>query len=272
MELAAWGEPTGQGWGQIGELALAFGLSTAIGLEREIRQKSAGLRTHTLVGFGAALIVLVSKYGFTDVLGTHVVLDPSRMAAQIVSGIGFIGGGLIFVRSDAVRGLTTAAVVWLTAAVGMAAGAGLPVLALVVTAGHFLVVLCFAPLAARIPGSTRAPARLRIDYAEGRGILRTVLTRCTSMGFTVAALSTEQYGHDLDTEHSPRSPSTSPSKASVRPPSWPRSSRRSTVCTTSTPPRGHARPVTERGGARRGSPPGQGCGTTGGVGPVQEYS
>jgi len=121
------GEPIGQGSLQLVELALAFLLSASIGLEREIRQKSAGLRTYTLVGFSSALVMLVSKYGFTNVLETgRVVLDPSRIAAQIVSGIGFIGGGLIFVRKDIVRGLTTAATVWLTAAVGMACGAGLP--------------------------------------------------------------------------------------------------------------------------------------------------
>ena len=110
-------------------MVLAFVLSSLIGLERELRQKHAGLRTHALVGTGSALIVLVSKYGFTDVLADHVTLDPSRVAAQIVSGIGFIGGGVIFVRRDVVTGLTTAAVVWVTSAVGMAAGAGLPVLA-----------------------------------------------------------------------------------------------------------------------------------------------
>jgi len=191
----SWGEPKGQGWLQLSELALALVLSAGIGLERELRQKSAGLRTHTLVGFAAALIVLVSKYGFTDVLGPHVVLDPSRVTAQIVSGIGFIGGGLIFVRRDAVRGLTTAAVVWLTAAVGMAAGAGLPVLALAVTAGHFLVVLCFAPLAAKLPGSTRVPVNLSVDYADGRGVLRDLLTRCTAMGFAVIELDTDQHRH-----------------------------------------------------------------------------
>jgi putative Mg2+ transporter-C (MgtC) family protein len=200
MDLA-WGQSIGQGWTQIGELGLAFALSATIGLERELRQKSAGLRTHTLVGFAAALIMQVSKYGFSDIIGTDVNLDPSRVAAQIVSGIGFIGGGLIFVRRDAVRGLTTAAVVWLTAAVGMAAGAGLPVLALVVTAGHLLVVLCFAPLAARLPGSTRLPARLRVDYADGRGILRQLLARCTSMGYAVAELSTDQHGADQDATH-----------------------------------------------------------------------
>jgi putative Mg2+ transporter-C (MgtC) family protein len=197
MVWTAWGEPTGQGWGQLGELALAFVLSAAIGLERELRQKSAGLRTHTVVGFAAALIMLVSKYGFTDVLGPGVTLDPSRMAAQIVSGIGFIGGGLIFVRRDAVRGLTTAAVVWLTAAVGMAAGAGLPVLALVVTAGHFLIVLCFAPLAARLPGSTRVPVAMRVEYTDGRGVLRELLGRCTGMGYAVLELATDQH-HEPD--------------------------------------------------------------------------
>src|SRR4051812_47407669 len=127
---------SGQGPKQLGELALAFGLSTLIGLEREWRQKSAGLRTHTLVGVGAALFILVSKYGFGDVLvGDRTVLDPSRIAAQVVSGIGFIGGGLIFVRGDIVRGLTTAAIVWVTAAVGMACGAGLALLAIATTAG-----------------------------------------------------------------------------------------------------------------------------------------
>jgi putative Mg2+ transporter-C (MgtC) family protein len=138
------GEPIGQGWGQIADLSLAFILSSLIGLERHIRHKSAGLRTYTVVGFASALIMLVSKYGFTDVIWAgHVVVDPSRVAAQIVSGIGFIGGGLIFVKQDAVRGLTTAATVWLTAAVGMACGANLPILALVVTVGHFVIVFVY---------------------------------------------------------------------------------------------------------------------------------
>jgi uncharacterized membrane protein YhiD involved in acid resistance len=113
----------GQGWRQAGELALALVLSASVGLEREIRQKNAGLRTHTLVGVGAALFMLISKYGFTDVLQPGlIVLDPSRMAAQIVSGVGFLGAGLIFVRRDSVRGLTTAASIWVTATVGCTAG------------------------------------------------------------------------------------------------------------------------------------------------------
>jgi putative Mg2+ transporter-C (MgtC) family protein len=194
MALTHLGDLAGQGWIQIGELALAFLLSAVIGLEREIRQKSAGLRTHTLVGFAAALIVLVSKHGFTDVLGENVSLDPSRVAAQIVSGIGFIGAGLIFVRGDAVRGLTTAAAIWLTAGVGMAAGAGLWLLAVVVTMGYFVTVFVLTPLADRLPRSRRVPSRLHLTYLDGRGVLRLVLAECTRRGFGVDELSVDQRG------------------------------------------------------------------------------
>ncbi|WP_213455555.1 MgtC/SapB family protein [Rhizomonospora bruguierae] len=196
MVMAYLGAPVGQGWRQLADLAIALLLSLAIGVEREIRQKSAGLRTHTLVGFASALIMLVSKYGFTDVLGDRVVLDPSRVAAQIVSGIGFIGAGLIFVRRDVVRGLTTAATIWLAAAVGMAAGAGLWLLATVVTAGHFLVVFALTPLAARLPRSKYALARLRLSYREGLGVLRLALAECTGRGFTVGDLRIEQDGDE----------------------------------------------------------------------------
>jgi putative Mg2+ transporter-C (MgtC) family protein len=189
----SFGGIAGQGWLQAGELGLAFVLSALIGLEREIRQKSAGLRTHTLVGLSAALIMLISKYGFMDVLaGGRVVLDPSRVAAQVVSGIGFIGGGLIFVRRDSVRGLTTAAIVWLTASVGMACGAGLPVLALVVTAGHFLVVLAFPHIVLRLPQSRWTPSILQVSYEDGREILRDVLVVCTQHDFAVSRLRVQR--------------------------------------------------------------------------------
>jgi putative Mg2+ transporter-C (MgtC) family protein len=105
-------EIDGQGIWQFVELGCAFFLSASIGLEREIRHKSAGLLTYTVVGTTAALFLLISKYGFTDVLiDGKIVLDPSRVAAQIVTGIGFIGAGLIFVRGDRVQGLTAAATV-----------------------------------------------------------------------------------------------------------------------------------------------------------------
>jgi len=197
LHVAIAGLPSGQGVKQFGELGLAFVLSSFIGIEREWRQKSAGLRTHTLVGVGAALFLMVSKYGFSDVLGSDVTLDPSRVAAQIVSGIGFIGGGLIFVRGDAVRGLTTAAIVWVTAAIGMACGAGLPLLALGVTAGHFIVVFVYPSLAARLPRSRYLEFGVRVVYEDGRGILRGLLAESTRRGFSIVRVRTEQLAREV---------------------------------------------------------------------------
>jgi putative Mg2+ transporter-C (MgtC) family protein len=122
----------------------------------------------------------------------RVVLDPSRIAAQIVTGIGFIGGGLIFVRRASVRGLTTAAIVWLTAAIGMACGAGLPILALAVTAGHFVIVLGFPYIATRLPRSRWTPSHLQLTYLDGRDILRDVLVKCTQHNFSVSTLHVER--------------------------------------------------------------------------------
>ncbi len=180
-----------EGWLQLGELGLALLLSAAIGLEREIRQKSAGLRTHTLVGVGAALFMLVSKYGFSDVLAPgRIVVDPSRVAAQIVTGVGFLGAGLIFVRRDSVRGLTTAAAIWVTAGVGAAAGAGLPVIAALATVIYFLVTLGFPLLTRYLPQSVTAISTIHVRYPDGHGTLRDILQHVTTRGFTVDELST----------------------------------------------------------------------------------
>nr|WP_218891104.1 MgtC/SapB family protein [Actinomycetospora corticicola] len=184
--------------GQVGvllPLAIALVLSTAVGIERELAAKSAGLRTHALVGVGSAAFMLVSKYGFDDLLRIDdVSLDPSRVAAQIVSGIGFIGGGLIFVRRDAVRGLTTAATVWLVAAVGMACGAGLPLLALAGVVAHYLVTRGFRPLARALSRSSNAPRAVHVSYADGRGVLRRVLSTATERGFAVAGVTVDRDG------------------------------------------------------------------------------
>ena len=191
----------GQGWLQIGELTLAFILSALVGLEREMRQKAAGLRTYSLVGVSAALFMLVSKYGFNSVLETgRVVLDPSRVAAQVVSGIGFIGGGVIFMRRNVVRGLTTAASVWLTAALGMACGAGLPILAVATTAGHFAIMLAFPKLVARyMPQERRTVTRLRILYEDRRGRLRNILLACSELRFTIDQVEVERAGSGATT-------------------------------------------------------------------------
>lgn len=155
-------EIDGQGVKQFVELGAAFLLSASIGLEREIRHKSAGLRTYTVVGTAAALFLLISKYGFTDVLASgRVVLDPSRVAAQIVSGIGFIGAGLIFVRQEKVNGLTTAATIWLVTGIGMACGAGLPLLAIAVTCAYFIVALVFPRLMRLLPGAPAPPSQVK---------------------------------------------------------------------------------------------------------------
>lgn len=190
-------EPSGQSWVQIGELGLAFVLSSLIGLERETRMKSAGLRTHTLVGVGAALIMLVSKYGFTDVaIGAHTTFDPSRVAAQIVSGIGFIGGGLIFVRGDAVRGLTTAAVVWLTAAIGMACAAGLPLLALCATLAHFIVVYGYTPFNRHF---FKTYYELVLAYRPREDVMHRVLSRCAQQAFVIDHFSMQTHTGTDDT-------------------------------------------------------------------------
>jgi putative Mg2+ transporter-C (MgtC) family protein len=193
-------DAAGQGWLQIGELALAFLLSALVGLEREVRQKSAGIRTYALVGVAAALFMLVSKYGFMDVLATgRVVLDPSRIAAQIVSGIGFIGGGVIFMRRDVVRGLTTAASVWLTAALGMSCGAGLPILAVATTIGYFIVMLLFPQLVRRLPRTRRMAAGLQISYEDGRGLLRSILVTCTELRFTIDRVRLDRDSRSIET-------------------------------------------------------------------------
>lgn len=118
-------------------LLLAGGLAAPIGYQRERAGKAAGLRTHILIGMGAALYTLVSIYGFAD--GSN---DPSRVAAGVVAGIGFLGAGVIFrgMRNDKVTGLTTASSIWITAAIGLAAGAGMYLIA-VVTAVVAVIVL-----------------------------------------------------------------------------------------------------------------------------------
>lgn len=115
-------------------LVVAGILGVLIGLEREYRAKEAGYRTHFLVAVGSALLMIVSQHGFDDMLGKEGVgLDPSRIAAQIVTGIGFIGAGTIILNRQIVRGLTTAAGIWATAGIGMCAGAGMYALAISAT-------------------------------------------------------------------------------------------------------------------------------------------
>ncbi|MGO3734257.1 MAG: MgtC/SapB family protein [Canibacter sp.] len=176
---------------QLGLLGLAFVLCAFIGFERQFRQKAAGFRTHVLVGTGSAAFTLVSAFGFAPVLGEEVVLDPSRIAAQVVSGIGFLGAGVIFTQRTIVRGLTTAATIWVSAAVGMAAGAGMVSLAIGLTAVHLLTLTVIGPLVVKLP--TRDTRRvLRIVYVDGEGVLRRILSVATEIGFSALILSTSK--------------------------------------------------------------------------------
>lgn len=128
----------------IGRCILAAICGALIGIERKNRSKEAGLRTHLIVALGSALMMVVSKYGFFDLLryaidtGYDIRLDPSRVASTIVSGVGFLGAGTIFVRRQVINGLTTAAGLWATAGIGMAIGAGLYIIGISVTLFLFL--------------------------------------------------------------------------------------------------------------------------------------
>lgn len=140
-------------------LMLAAVLGAAVGLERERLEWVAGLRTHMLVCLGSALVMIVSSYGFNDVISAYrIVLDPSRVAAQVVSGIGFLGAGtILFLRQQVIRGLTTAASLWTVAAVGLAVGSGLYVAAICTTALIVVILALVKPIENRLFHRQRGP-------------------------------------------------------------------------------------------------------------------
>jgi putative Mg2+ transporter-C (MgtC) family protein len=157
------------GWdGALLRLAVAALLGGVIGLERELDEKAAGLRTHMLVALGSALFTLVSAYGFREFLthGKVVSFDPSRIAAQIVTGIGFLGAGVIFRQGFTIRGLTTAASLWLVAAVGLASGAGYWQGAVLATIVGVISLRPLERVKERLVPQ-RAARRLVVELAEG---------------------------------------------------------------------------------------------------------
>ena len=144
---------------EIALVSLAFVLCTLVGIERHFQHKSAGVRTHALVGLGSCVFTLISVEGFVGLAEYQVTRDPSRISAQIVSGIGFLGAGAILHSRDRsrVEGLTTAASIWMTAAIGMAAGIGQEMVALVTTLVARLVVGALPRVIGHTP-SHRGPA------------------------------------------------------------------------------------------------------------------
>jgi putative Mg2+ transporter-C (MgtC) family protein len=132
-------------------LVTATALAGLVGLDRERRRSAAGLRTHALVGMSSCLLMIASAFGFADILGTPGVgLDPSRIAAQIVTGIGFLGAGTIIAHGDSVRGLTTAASIWTVAALGIAVGGGMYRAAILGTVLALILLLVMRPVERRL--------------------------------------------------------------------------------------------------------------------------
>ena len=150
MHIANWLNISSLDWMLVVRLPIAALLGSIIGADRERLAWAAGLRTHMLVSVGACLFMIVSAFGFADVLGAkNVVLDPSRVAAQVVSGIGFLGAGSILLRGEVVRGLTTAASLWSVAAVGLAVGGGLYIEAVAATVVILIILAGVKPLEER---------------------------------------------------------------------------------------------------------------------------
>jgi putative Mg2+ transporter-C (MgtC) family protein len=126
-------------WGYLLRIFIACLCGGAIGIERTLRQKDAGFRTHVIVALGASLFMIVSKYGFLDMLQYEGIrADASRIASNVVTGISFLGAGMIFIKGTNIKGLTTAAGIWSTAAVGMAIGCGLYITGVIAT---FIIII-----------------------------------------------------------------------------------------------------------------------------------
>jgi putative Mg2+ transporter-C (MgtC) family protein len=143
-------------------------LGGLVGLERERLEWAAGMRTHALVSLGSALFMVVSIFGFSDILAEqHVILDPSRVAAQVASGIGFIGAGTIILRREVAKGLTTAASIWAVAAVGLAVGGRMFLAAGAATLLALALLVLAKPLKARLFPNRKEARRVRVVVGRG---------------------------------------------------------------------------------------------------------
>ncbi len=181
-------------------LLLAAVLGGVIGFDRERHTWAAGLRTHMLVCLGAALAMIVSAFAFTDILQhwPKVVLDPSRIAAQVVSGIGFLGAGTIMFmqRENVVRGLTTAAGLWTVAAIGLAVGGGMYAAAVITTAVAWVILAVLKPLERHF-AKRRALPRIRVGFA-GRASLAAIEQVLQALQLPASTIVTRHIPDDGD--------------------------------------------------------------------------
>jgi putative Mg2+ transporter-C (MgtC) family protein len=182
----------------VGEIVLRLGVAALfgalVGAERERRVRSAGIRTMALVGLGSALFTVAAMFPFSSVAGAvHGGVDPTRIMAQIVTGIGFLGAGTIWLRKDAVRGLTTAAALWVVAAVGMACGAGLWTVAIAATTVMILVLAGLLPIERKF-FPAHGPRTIRIWAKEGKAaeVMARAQEICQRNGLDVDALTLAQ--------------------------------------------------------------------------------
>jgi putative Mg2+ transporter-C (MgtC) family protein len=186
-------------------LGVAIVLGSLVGIEREIHEHSAGMRTIALVTLGCALFTIVSAYGFLDLLGTlHVTLDPTRIASYIVAGIGFLGAGTIFMsrEGERIKGLTTAATIWVMAAIGIACGAGLLVEAIVTSALVMVVLVVFRYVEELIlPRGQKNRQRIQVETEEVTGqLIAEIYETCASSHVTIEKLriSATQEGQAIE--------------------------------------------------------------------------
>ena len=185
-------------WDFILRLFVAGILGAVVGLDREYRAKEAGYRTHFLVSLGSALIMVVSQYGFQDViLENSVSLDPSRVAAQVVSGIGFIGAGTIIIQKQFVRGLTTAAGIWATAGIGLAVGSGMCGLGIAAT----LLTLAGLELLSVIFKSIGMRSSLVVFSTSDKEAINRIARVIYEKGFLLVSYDMKRLGHQEKDEY-----------------------------------------------------------------------
>ena len=180
-------------WTILLRLVLALLLGSIVGLEREQKERGAGMRTLALVTLGSSLFTIISAYGFLDLLGLpHVTLDPTRIASYIVAGIGFLGAGTIFMsrEREKVKGLTTAASIWVMAAIGIACGAGLLLEAITTTLLTLIVLVVLSYVEGRLVRSAMLGAQhINIEVSQVNGeLLAKVYETCAGHNITIEKL------------------------------------------------------------------------------------
>lgn len=183
----------GEWWELVIRLAVACLCGAVIGYERSLRQKEAGLRTHIILALGSALVMIVSKYGFTDIVQAYadykIQVDVSRVASNIMTGVGFLGAGVIFVRGGTIKGLTTAAGIWACAGIGICIGAGMYAIGIIAT---LLLLLVQIILHKFLPVSETMENNIITFTAANHEILAQIKDFLISNNIKVITLETKQ--------------------------------------------------------------------------------